>query len=89
MTNKPLAVQWNRHTRTGTMTDNQDMPDRVRIATKLTASRVNNYWRVLNISKDTWLKQLTPPQRYEMVLSDLLDKLAKSEADLDKLKDVE
>jgi hypothetical protein len=71
------------------MTDNQDMPDRVRIATKLTASRVNNYWRVLNISKDTWLKQLTPPQRYEMVLSDLLDKLAKSEADLDKLKDVE
>lgn len=71
------------------MADKGDMPDRVRIATKLTASRVNNYWRTLNISKDTWLKQLTPPQRYEMVLSDLLDKLAKSESDLDRLKDVE
>lgn len=71
------------------MADQGDMPDRVRIATKLTASRVNNYWRTLNISKDTWLKQLTPPQRYEMVLSDLLDKLAKSESDLDRLKDVE
>ncbi len=61
-------------------------PDRVRIATSLTKARVNNYYRVLNMSKDTWMKRFTATQRYETVLDDLLNKLADSNSLIDELE---
>lgn len=66
-----------------------DIPDRVRIRTRLTAAKVNNYWRVLNMSQQTWLSHYTLPERYETVLDDLLNKLEMAEGILDDLEETE
>ena len=64
----------------------KENPERVTIKTALTQSRVNNYYKVLNMSRDTWMKAMTPTQRYEAALNDLLDKLEKAQGALDDLE---
>ena len=49
--------------------------ERVRIKTRLTRDRVNSYWKRLGISQRTWEENYTLPERYELVISDLLNKL--------------
>lgn len=41
------------------------------------------------MSKDTWMKNFTASQRYETVLSDLLDKIHKASSVLDELEDLD
>lgn len=53
--------------------------ERVRIKTRLTRDRVNNYWRHIGIAKRTWEENYTLPERYELVISDLLNKLDEGE----------
>lgn len=57
-------------------------PSRVTIKTALTQARVDGYWRELNMSQDTWMKNFSAAQRYETVISDLLDKLSRAEETL-------
>jgi len=64
----------------------RENPDRVTIKTALTQNRVNNYYKVLNMSRDTWLKGMTPTQRYEAALNDLLDKLEQAKGTLEDLE---
>lgn len=68
---------------------NPDIPDRVRIKTELTATQVNSYYKVLNMSQDTWIKNFTPAERYELVISDLLNKLAKGNIALGEVKNID
>lgn len=65
--------------------DNSETPDRVTISTKLTKHRIDNYWRVLNMDESTWKHGLSPSQRYELALNDILSKLQQVEGVLDKL----
>ncbi|NJR70874.1 MAG: hypothetical protein HC771_21240 [Synechococcales cyanobacterium CRU_2_2] len=58
------------------------IPSRVQIKTALTVNRVNNYWRTLNMAEETWMKNFTLAQRYEAVITDLLNKLAQAEETL-------
>ena len=64
----------------------RENPDRVTIKTALNQNRVNNYYKVLNMSRDTWLKGMTPTQRYEAALNDLLDKLEQAKGTLEDLE---
>lgn len=69
-------------------TPQNPMPKRVQVNTQPTAAQVNDYWKVLNLSQATWM-QFSPAQRYETVLSDLLEKLRQSQAAMGELEDVE
>jgi hypothetical protein len=57
---------------------NDPIPSRVQIKTALTVERVNNYWKSLNMAEETWMKSFTLAQRYEAVITDLLNKLEES-----------
>ena len=65
----------------------EEVPDRVQINTDLTARQVNEYYKILNMERDTWIYGLSPAQRYELVIQDLLakqDKIAEILAQLDE-----
>lgn len=54
---------------------NDETPDRVTINARPSKAQVDGYYKILNLSRKTWMEDLTPAQRYEMVLSDLMEKL--------------
>jgi hypothetical protein len=75
------------------MTENgsggEDFPRHVRVKTRLTGAKVNAYWKRLGMAQKTWLENYTLPERYELVLSDLLNKLDEAEGILDELEELE
>jgi hypothetical protein len=68
---------------------NSEIPDRVRIKTELTAARVNAYYSVLNMTQETWIKNFTPAERYELAMADLLDKLQAGKIALGEATNIE
>lgn len=63
---------------------NDETPDRVTINARPSKAQVDGYYRILNLSRKTWMEDLTPAQRYEMVLSDLMEKLRQIRSDEDE-----
>ena len=61
--------------------------DRIRIRTRLTKDRVNRDWQHIGLAQRTWMENYTLPERYELVISDLLNKL--DEGSIDELEGLE
>ena len=67
----------------------EELPRHIRLKTRLTGDRVNCYWKKIGIAQKTWMENYTLPERYELVLSDLLNRLEEAEGILDELEELE
>lgn len=65
------------------------IPERVQIKTSLTAGQVNAYWRELNMAEETWMNNFSLAQRYELVISDLLNKLNRDRQLLEESRNID
>jgi hypothetical protein len=69
------------------MPQEKNTPPRVSIKTRLTAERINGYWKELGYSKEYWLQECSAALRYELVLDYLLNLERQNREALDSIEE--